>query len=131
MREKERQREKGLGGWVGGWVYLDELRPSWRAPAKHGLDDAPEILLPVLGGDNAVVLGGWVGGWVGGWTGWVDEKEAVRMSDCGLGVGGWDVRGEQEGDDGPVGDHVVDEFDGAAEETLEGVVGGVGEGGAF
>ena len=33
------------------------------------------------------VMGGWVGGWVG--YGWVEEIEAVRMSYCDLGVGGW------------------------------------------
>ena len=43
------------------------------------------------GGD----LGGWVGGWVGCRT--IEEDEAVRMSDCELGVGsGWMGGGEGE-----------------------------------
>ena len=28
-------------------------------------------------------------GWVGGWVGWEEEKTAVGMSYCKLGVGGW------------------------------------------
>ena len=35
------------------------------------------------------VLFWWAGGWVGGWVGWIEEKEAVRMSYCGLLGGGW------------------------------------------
>ena len=31
--------------------------------------------------------GSYMGGWVGGWVDWVEEKEAVRMSYCVLGVG--------------------------------------------
>ena len=29
------------------------------------------------------------GKWVGGWFGWIEEEEAVRMSYCGLCMGGW------------------------------------------
>ena len=30
-----------------------------------------------------------MGRWVGGWVGWVEEKEAVRMSCWTLEMGGW------------------------------------------
>ena len=30
-----------------------------------------------------------MGGWVGGWVGWVEEEKAVRMSCCGVCMGGW------------------------------------------
>ena len=36
---------------------------------------------------GAGALGGWVGWWVG--DGKVEEKEALRMSYCKQGVGGW------------------------------------------
>ena len=63
----------GLGGWVGGWERgsLKGRIQLRRAPTTR----------------TTSAWRSWVGGWVV--DGKVEENEAVRMSYCGLGMGGW------------------------------------------
>ena len=60
----------GLGGWVGGWVYLNEVlnRSSffgafWMASVAH---DGHQAVDCQDGTNEQGLLGGWVGGWVMG-----------------------------------------------------------------
>ena len=73
-----------VGGWVGRTLGLCRGRRArsrkWRCSFLRGMAK-PLMIEPVW-------LSGWVGGWVGGGLtcGWIEEKEAVRMSYCELGV---------------------------------------------
>ena len=67
---------------MGGW-----LRPGARSLCLAWIDGERRA-----GGSDRSPLCGTictVGRWVGGWVGWVEEKQALRMSYCGFLVGGW------------------------------------------
>ena len=83
-------RWKGeVDGWVGGWLTYPSILPCFPCSRRRSLAYSMEglkwrrsmfrrrrVALIVSGG------GGWVGEWV-------EENEAVRMSYCGFGMGGW------------------------------------------
>ena len=69
-----------MGGWLSTYVFVDALEPL------HVLGLAGPV--PVGGDAGDTALFERVGGWVGGWVGWIEEKEAVRMSCWTLGGGG-------------------------------------------
>ena len=78
-----------MGGWVGGLPTLvTAVKHLWGA--KRGA--LREIHSSNLEGHMwKCTCGGWVGGWVGWWLAYrkVEENEAIRMSYCKLGMGGW------------------------------------------
>ena len=93
-----------MGRWVGGWARgFFSYRLGWKeAKRKRGRKERKvylEVMMRLEVKENscssAFTRMRLVGGWVGEWVGWVEEKEAVRMSYCELGVG-W-VGGEGEG----------------------------------
>ena len=57
-------------------------------PRDSGVVGGDELLGD--GEEMKVLVGGWVGGWVVGWEDRkVEEKQAVGMKCCGLGMGRW------------------------------------------
>ena len=76
-----------MGGW---FTYLSAvLYPEEHGFGGHGPGEFDREGGTLIFGD--AVLKGALRGWVGGCVGYgkVEEKEAVRMSYCGLGLGGW------------------------------------------
>ena len=82
-----------MGRWVGGWVgWWVGGRRTYEAntgtelinedAAKEGKDDVGEGVDSIEEGVHGLWFG--LSGWVGGW----EEKEAVRMCCCKLGLGG-------------------------------------------
>ncbi len=71
----------GMGG-MGGMGGFQPPTPQQQAAMQQQLVSNPEMMAQIM--DVSEMVGGWVGGWI-------EENEAVRMSYCGLCMGGWVV----------------------------------------
>ena len=85
-----------MGGWVGGWVVYLPALPRLAVLNHGGEDNAPERLKGIAQGRGFGAEGEVAHKEleallreVGGWVGWVEDEQAVGMSYCGLGLGGW------------------------------------------
>ena len=83
------KREGEVKTWVGGWVGRTLLNAYSNAKARCRPIEVAETpaFLSWCMSIFPVEEGGWVGEWVGARK--IEENEAVRMSCCGLGMGGW------------------------------------------
>ena len=74
-----------MGGW---FTYLGDCGEALVGGKARRLEGDP---LVEFGGPHVEMHLWWVGGWVGWWLAYrkVEENEAIRMSYCKLGMGGW------------------------------------------